>query len=95
MHGHTPEPFRENLGTQMQKTRSQMEIVPRMILILKWDPLSVSPIIQLSQTQTRLLTETKKPQTDQSATQRPAVLPQDIIIDLQLYWPFTKNCQQR
>ena len=33
-----------------------MRIVPRMILILKWDPPSVSPVIQLIQTQTRLLT---------------------------------------
>ena len=33
-----------------------MRIVPRMILILKWDPPSVSPVIQLIQTQKRHLT---------------------------------------
>ena len=43
-------------GTQTWKTRNQMKIVPWMILILKWDPPSVSPVIQLIQTQTRLLT---------------------------------------
>ena len=52
----TPEPFRENSGTQTWKTRNQMRIVPRMILILKWDPRSISPVIQLIQNQTRLLT---------------------------------------
>ena len=33
-----------------------MGIAPRMILILKWDPQSISPISQLIQTQKRLLT---------------------------------------
>ena len=32
-----------------------MEIVPRMILILKWDPQSISPINQLTQNQMRPL----------------------------------------
>ena len=50
------EPLREHSRTQTWKTRNQMKIVPRMILILNWDPPSVSPLIQLIQTQTRLLT---------------------------------------
>ena len=37
-----------------------MRIVPRMILILKWDPPTVSPVIHLIQTQTRLLTESSR-----------------------------------
>ena len=36
-YGRTPEPFRENSGTQTWKTRNQLRIVPRMILILKWN----------------------------------------------------------
>ena len=49
----------EHSGTQTWKTRNQMRIVPRMILILKWDPPSISPVIQMTQTQTRLLTKTR------------------------------------
>ena len=37
-----------------------MRIVPRMILILKGHPPSVSPVIQLIQAQTRLLTAVSK-----------------------------------
>ena len=37
-------------GTQTWKTRNQMRIVHRMILILKWDPPSISPVIQMHQT---------------------------------------------
>ena len=48
--------IRTHSGTQRLKTRNQMGIVPRMILILKWDPPSVSPVVQLIQTQMRLLT---------------------------------------
>ena len=54
------EPFREHSGTQTWKTRNQMRIVLRMILILKWDPPHVNPVIQLTQTQTRHLTHTKQ-----------------------------------
>ena len=51
-----PEAFREHSGTQTWKTRNQIRIVPRMILIPKWDPPPVSLVIQLIQTQTGLLT---------------------------------------
>ena len=54
--GRTTETFREHSGTQMWKTRNQMRIVPRTIFILKWDPPSISPVIQMTKTQTRLLT---------------------------------------
>ena len=57
-YGRTPEPFREHYGTQMWKTRNEMRIVPRMIFILKWEPPSISPVIQMTQTQTRLVTHT-------------------------------------
>ena len=39
----------------MRRARNQMAIVLRMIFILKWDLPSISPIIQLFQTETRLL----------------------------------------
>ena len=35
--------------------KNQMRIVPRMILILKWDPPSISLVIQMTQSQTMLL----------------------------------------
>ena len=43
-------------GTQTWKTKNQMSIVPRMILMLKWEPPSIRPVIQMTQNQTRLLT---------------------------------------
>ena len=46
---------RTRSGTQTWKTMNQMRIVPTMILFLKWDPPSISHVIQLIQTQTRLL----------------------------------------
>ena len=33
-----------------------MKVVPRTIFIVKWDPPSISPVIQMTQTQTFLLT---------------------------------------
>ena len=53
---YSPELFRENSGTQTWKTSYQMRMVPRMILILKWDPPSISPIFQMIETQMRLPT---------------------------------------
>ncbi len=47
---------RTRSGTQTWKTRNQMRIVPTVILFLKWDPPSISYVIQLIQTQKRLLT---------------------------------------
>ena len=41
-------------------TRNQMRIVSRMILILKWEPPCVKPIIQFTQTQTKLFTAIQK-----------------------------------
>ena len=38
------------------KTRNQMRIVAKMILILEWDPPFLSPVLQLMQTQTRFRT---------------------------------------
>ena len=55
-YGRTLEPFGEHSGTQTWKTRNKNRIVHRMILILKWDPPSVNPAIQVTQNQTRLLT---------------------------------------
>ena len=43
-------------GTKTGKTRNQMKVVPRVILILKWIPPSISPVIQMTHTQTSLLT---------------------------------------
>ena len=57
-YGDTREPFREHSGTKTLKTRKQMGIVPRMFVIVKWDPPSTLPIIQLIQAQTRLVTMT-------------------------------------
>ena len=48
--------LRNRSGTQTWKTRNQMRIVPRMILILRWDPPSISHVVQLIQAQTMLLT---------------------------------------
>ena len=56
MYGHTAEPFREHPGTQTWKTKNQMGIIHRMILVLKWDPPSLSPITHLIQNQKRLFT---------------------------------------
>ena len=50
--GTVPGTFR-NTSVQNQETN---EDIPRMIFSLKWDPPSVNPVIQLTQTQTRLLT---------------------------------------
>ena len=43
---------RTRSGTQTWKTRNQMRIVPTMIL--KWDPPSISHVIQLIQAQTQI-----------------------------------------
>ena len=52
--GFTPDPFRRLPENQMERTRKQMRIVPRTILILKWVSLSVSP--HKNSAQTRLPT---------------------------------------
>ena len=46
----------EHSGTQTWKTRERMRTNPRVILILKWDPPFANPVIQLTQTQARLMT---------------------------------------
>ena len=55
-YGRIPKPFREHSGTQTWKTRERMRTTPRVILILKWDPPFVNPVIQVTQTQARLIT---------------------------------------
>ena len=55
-YGRTPEPFREHSALQRWKKKDQMRIVSRMMLILKWDPPSASPVIQVILTQSRLPT---------------------------------------
>ena len=57
-YGQRPEPFREFTGTRMWRTRNQLGIVPRIILVLKRSPQFISPAIQLIQTQNRPLTVT-------------------------------------
>ena len=48
--------IRTHPGTQTLKTRERMRTNPRVILILKWDPPFANPVIQLTQTQARLMT---------------------------------------
>ena len=55
-YGRIPEPFREHSGTQTWKTRERMRTNPRVILILRWDPLFANPVIPLTQTQASLMT---------------------------------------